>query len=298
MSVITVKRKWVPYLLIFPIFLFICVVIVYPFGKTIFNSFHFYKLNQPWKGTPFVGLEQYLLLLKDPRFYNSLIVTIGYLFLSLAGMLFVGLTTALLANYDFKLRWFFRATILLPWAVAPVVAAQAWKFMYNPRFGIINTILSKLGFISGNIYWLNNRFIALFSMSLTTIWKFTPLFTLIVLGGLQSLPNNLYKAAKIDGANAVQMFWYITLPLLRPFIYIGLLFNSLRIMNIIDIPYILTRGGPGNATEVTSLYTYRLFFKFLDFGKGSAMAVLIAFFTGLLIIFYVKKLVNYMVEGV
>ncbi len=292
------KRKWTPYLLILPIFIFICVVIVYPFGRTIINSLHFQKLNQPWKGTPFVGLEQYLILLKDPRFFNSLIVTVIYLGLSLGGMLIIGLIMAMLANYEFKYRWLYRAAILLPWAVAPVVAAQSWKFMYNPRFGIINTALRELGLISGDIYWLNNEIMAMLSMSITTIWKFTPFFALIVLGGLQSLPDNLYKAAKIDGANAIQRFWYITFPLLKPFIYIGLLFNSLRIMNIIDIPYILTRGGPGNATEVTSLYTYRLFFKFLDFGKGSAIAVLIALFTGLLIVFYVKKLVNYMVEGV
>lgn len=292
------KRKWAPYILILPIFLFICVVIVYPFGRTVFDSFHYYKLNKPWKGTPFVGLEQYLDLLQDPRFFNSLFVTLIYLALSLGGMFIIGLVMAMLANYKFKFRWLFRAAILLPWAVAPVVAAQAWRFMYNPRFGIINTILRKLGLISENVFWLNNSVMAMISMSLTTIWKFTPFFALIVLGGLQSLPNNLYKAAKIDGANALQRFWYITFPLLRPFVYIGLLFNSLRIMNIIDIPYILTRGGPGNATEVTSLYTYRLFFKFLDFGKGSAMAVLIALFTGLLIVFYVKKLLNYMVEGV
>lgn len=292
------KKEWIPYFLIVPIFLFICSVIVYPFGKTVLNSFHFYKLNQPWKGNPFVGLEQYFNLLTDPRFYNSIAVTVLYLLLSLVGMFIIGLITALLANYSFKFRGLFRATILLPWAVAPVVAAQAWKFMYNPRFGIINTILSQLGLISGDIHWLSNKYIAIFSMSLTTIWKFTPLFTLIVLGGLQSLPDNLYQAAEIDGASLWQKFWYITFPLLKPFIYIGLLFNTLRIMNIIDIPYILTMGGPGNATEVTSLYTYRLFFKYLDFGKGSAMAVLIAVFTGLLMVFYVKKLVNYMVEGV
>lgn len=292
------KKKWTPYFLILPIFLFICVVIVYPFGRTVINSFQFHKLNQPWKGIPFVGVKQYLNLLQDPRFLNSLLVTLIYLAISLTGMLIVGLAMAMLANYEFKFRWLFRAAILLPWAVAPVVAAQSWKFMYNPRFGIINTILRNLGLITENIYWINDNVMAMISMSITTIWKFTPFFALIVLGGLQSLPDSMYKAAKIDGANAVQRFWYITFPLLKPFIYIGLLFNSLRIMNIIDIPYILTRGGPGNATEVTSLYTYRLFFKFLDFGKGSAMAVLIALFTGLLIVFYVQKLVNYMVEGV
>lgn len=287
------RKAYIPYLFLLPAFGIILTIIVFPLAETVRYSFYFMKLNAPWAGTPFVGLKNYLSLGRDPRFFNCLRVTFFYVVGSEIGILFLGLITALAANKAFKGRWLFRASILVPWAISAVVAAQAWKLMYNPDYGIINELLLKIDLISERYVWLGSGLTALVASVITNIWKTVPFMVLVLLGGLQSLPTEIYESARIDGANSWQCFFNITLPLLMPYVYIGLLFTTLMTNNVIDIIYILTQGGPGNSTEIMTIYNYRVLFRFMDFGYGSALAVILALITGILIALYVRGVTRY-----
>ncbi|MFD2706544.1 carbohydrate ABC transporter permease [Salibacterium lacus] len=282
------RYKYLPYVLLVPMFVMIIVIVFIPLLTTLTYSFQSYQLSDPNADSGFVGLENYISLFQSERFRSSIVTSLIYILGSVAGMLFLALITSQLANQSFKGRSLFRASILLPWAVAPVVAAQAWKFMYDADFGIINQVLSGIGLIERNIPWLVSDNLAMLSVVTTNIWKTTPLLTLIVISGLQTISKDLYESADMDGSSAWQKYFHITLPLIKPFIMLGLIFTTLQTINVIDIVYVMTGGGPGEATEIFTLYNYKVFFQYLDFGLGGAMAVIGVIVVGILIGFYVR----------
>lgn len=281
------RNKYFPYLLLSPLFLMIVAIVFIPLIITVSYSFQSYQLTN-LSERAFIGLENYITLFQSDRFISSLKVSIIYIIGSLIGMILLALLTAQIANVAFKARAIFRAFILIPWAVAPVVAAQSWKFMLQADYGIINHILGKIGIIETAILWLTTDNLALFSIILTNVWKTTPLLTLIIVGGLQTISNELYESAELDGASSFQKYRHITLPLIKPFIFTGLIFTTLQTINTIDIVYTMTGGGPGEATEIFTLYNYRTFFQSLDFGLGGAMSVIGVLLIGILISFYVR----------
>ncbi|MGY4690733.1 carbohydrate ABC transporter permease [Salibacterium sp. K-3] len=282
------RYKYLPYILLIPMFVMIIVIVFIPLLTTVMYSFQSYQLSDPNADSGFAGLENYMSLFQSERFRSSVLTSLIYILGSVAGMLLLALITSQLANQSFKGRSLFRASILLPWAVAPVVAAQAWKFMYDADFGIINQVLSALGLIERNIPWLVSDNFAMLSVVTTNIWKTTPLLTLIVISGLQTISKDLYESADMDGSSAWQKYVHITLPLIKPFIMLGLIFTTLQTINVIDIVYVMTGGGPGEATEIFTLYNYKVFFQYLDFGLGGAMAVVGVVVVGILIGFYVR----------
>lgn len=282
------RNKYLPYLLLFPVFTMIIVIVFIPLVNTVVYSFQSLKLADPNGEFGFVGLENYIALFKSKRFIGSIITSLIYIIGSIIGMLILALITAQIANQAFKGRSFFRASILIPWAVAPVVAAQAWKFMFQTDYGIINYLLNSIGIIEKNIPWLVSGDYAMFSVVLTNVWKTTPLLTLIVISGLQTISQDLYESSEIDGASPLQKYFHITLPLVKPFIFVGLIFTTLQTINVIDIVYVMTGGGPGEATEILTLYNYKVFFQYLDFGLGGAMAVVGVIVISILIAFYAR----------
>ncbi|WP_130858855.1 carbohydrate ABC transporter permease [Gracilibacillus phocaeensis] len=284
------RYRALPYMLLLPVFTMIILIVFIPLVTTIIYSFQSYRLTDPDAQSTFVGLDNYWTILQDGRFISSLVTGFIYIAGSVIGMLILGLLTAQLANQAFKGRSLFRASILLPWAVAPVVAAQAWKFMFETDFGIVNYILEKMGLIERSIPWLVSTDHAMFSVILTNIWKTTPLLTLIIVSGLQTISRELYESADIDGAGALKKYYYITFPLIRPFVAMGLIFTTLQTINVIDIVYVMTGGGPGEATEIFTLYNYKVFFQYLDFGLGGAMAVLGVVLVGILIFLYARSM--------
>lgn len=284
------NKKYLPYLLLVPVFSMIIVVVLIPLLTTIIYSFQSYSLTNQEDQTTFIGLQNYITLFQSSRFISSLITSFIYIAGSVAGMLILGLITAQLANQAFRGRSIFRATILLPWAVAPVVAAQAWKFMFETDFGIINHLLTSIGLIERNIPWLVSSDYAMLGVITTNVWKTTPLLTLIIVSGLQTIPKDLYESADIDGANSIRKYFYITLPLIKPFIIMGLIFTTLQTINVIDIIYVMTGGGPGEATEIFTLYNYKVFFQYLDFGLGGAMAVTGVTLISVLIFIYSRNM--------
>lgn len=284
------RKKYFPYLLLVPVFTMIIVVVFIPLLTTIIYSFQSYRLTNTEEKAKFIGLDNYITLFQDDRFIASLVTSLIYIGGSVLGMLILALITAQIANQAFKGRSIFRATILLPWAVAPVVAAQAWKFMFETDFGIINYILTSLGLIKLNIPWLVSSEYAVYSVILTNVWKTTPLLTLIIVSGLQTISKDLYESADMDGASPFGKYYYITLPLIKPFILMGLIFTTLQTINVIDIIYVMTGGGPGETTEIFTLYNYKVFFQYLDFGLGGAMAVIGVTVIGILIFLYGRNM--------
>ncbi len=284
------KYRFLPYLLLLPVFTMIVVIVFIPLITTIVYSFQSYQLTNPDAQATFIGLDNYIQLLQDDRFISSLITSLIYILGSVLGMLIVGLLTAQIANQAFKGRSLFRASILLPWAVAPVVAAQSWKFMFETDFGVINYVLESIGIIERNIPWLVSTDHAMLSVIITNVWKTTPLLTLIIVSGLQTVSKELYESSDIDGAGPIKKYYYITLPLIRPFIAMGLIFTTLQTINVIDIVYVMTGGGPGEATEIFTLYNYKVFFQYLDFGLGGAMAVIGVMMVSVLIYFYTRSM--------
>jgi multiple sugar transport system permease protein len=180
---------------------------------------------------------------------------------------------ALVLTKSFAGRGLLRAVVLIPWALTSVVSAKMWGWIFDTRFGVLNDLLIRLGIIDQPLVWMARADLALPSMIVADIWKATPFMALLLLAGLQLIPADLYEAAASDGASGWQSFWAITLPLLKPAILVALLFSTIDALKLYDLPRVLTNGGPGQATETVSIYTYNTLFNNLNFGYGSALAV-------------------------
>jgi multiple sugar transport system permease protein len=232
----------------------------------------------------FVGLENYLFLLSDDRFWNALKNTAYFTAVSVSLELILGLSIALLLQRSFRLKGFVRALVLIPWAIPTVVSAKMWEWIYNTDFGILNYI------VGSKINWLGNPFLALNAAVFMDVWKTTPFVAILLMAGLQVIPQDLYQAAKVDGAGRWNTFKTITLPLLKPVILVVLLFRTLDAFRIFDAIYVLTGGGPANTTETLSIYAYKVLFQTLQFGYGSTLSVVVFLCIGSMSVFYIKLL--------
>ena len=269
------------YIFILPLLLFILGLIFLPVVGTFWTSLFRDVAFLPKR---FLGFSNYSRLLKDPNFWQSARFTLLFALVSVALEVILGTTFALLLNEKLPLRGWLRASVLIPWAIPIAISARIWELVYNYNYGLANFLLLKLGFCSGPINWLGSGTGAFLSLLLADIWKTTPFVTIILLAGLQAIPEELYQQAKVDGTNFYQRFMKITLPLLRPVLLVAILFRTIDALRIFDLIYVLTHGGPGGATTSLSLYGYK-FFLSSDFGYGSVVSVacfLIAFSLSLL----------------
>ncbi|HEX9811016.1 MAG TPA: sugar ABC transporter permease [Burkholderiales bacterium] len=214
----------------------------------------------------FVGFDNFARLIGDGRFWNALANTVYFTALSVAGELMLGLVIALLLAHAFRGYGTMRAITLLPWAIPTVVAARMWEWMYNGDFGVINYLLGT------DVNWLGSPVWAIHAAIAMDIWKSTPFVALLLLAGRLAIATDLYQAARLDGAGPWALFRYVTLPLLRPLIFIVLIFRTIDAFRVFDAIYVLTGGGPANTTETVSIYAYKVLFQGLEFGYGSALA--------------------------
>lgn len=277
-------------LLIAPAMLTIALIAFLPLIRAFWLSL--FKINLRFANSPrpFVGAGNYADILGDDRFHNALRVTGTVALTSLAAELVLGILIALVINREFKGRGLVRAAILVPWALTTVVAAKMWQLIYQADYGVFNRILNDLRVISGYRPWIADPAVALWAMIGADIWKTTPFMALLLLAGLQLINHDVYESAGIDGANAWQSFWRITLPLLRPTILVALLFRLIDVARMFDLPFVLTNGGPGFQTETLTLYTYRTLFQNLQFGFGSALAFATFLLVLLFSLFFIKVL--------
>lgn len=259
------------YWLIAPAALLLAAVALIPIAAAFFLSLQ--QRLPIFQIVRFVGLENYRFLAIDPRFWNSLGNTLYFTFLAVALELALGLAVALLLDRAFPGRGSMRAIVLLPWAIPTVVSSRMWEWLYNVEFGLLNFLLTESGLTSGPINWLGDPFWAIHAAILIDVWKSTPFAAILLTAGLQTIPRELYLAARVDGAGAWGIFRHIILPSLRPIILVVLLFRTLDAFRVFDAIYVLTAGGPGNTTETLSIYIYKVLFQTLQFGYGTTLAV-------------------------
>jgi len=260
------RGEWLSrYALLAPTVFYVAAIALLPILFTLWLSFRrqlpIFHISQ------FVGLENYAFLLEDARFWNALGNTAYFVAVSVTLELVLGLGFALLLNQNFRGRALARALVLVPWAVPNVVAARFWEWIFNADFGVLNYLLGV------RVNWLGDTFWALHAAILADVWKMTPFAVLLLLAGLQVIPEELYRAARIDGAGRWQLFRHVTLPLLQPVILLVLLFRTMDAARVFDLIFVLTGGGPANETETLVVYTYKLLYRTLQFGYGSALAV-------------------------
>lgn len=234
-------------------------------------SFRDWMLTNPKK--TWVGWQHYVEVLTDPTFlYIVLPNTFGFMAASVSVSLVFGLSLALLLNRSYRGQKIVQTVLLLPLMIAPVIAAIMVRWIFNDQFGIVNVVLEALGFEGQP--WLAQRWSAFAIILLTDIWLWTPWFTLLLLAGLQSLPKDPFEAAAIDGTSRWRVFRYLTIPMLRPVIVVCIVIRSIDAFRTFDIVWTLTGGGPARQTELFSLYAYEHAFVFLNFGRGSAAALI------------------------
>ena len=262
-----------------PTIIFVLAMVLFPILYTFVLSFHSWRMsaNIPWK---FVGFENYSNLFASDRFPNAIGRTFLFTAIAMVFEIFLGIAIALFLNRRFFGKNFVKTSFLIPMVATPVAIGMVWKLMYDPNIGILNYALRALGLSTVN--WLGDSSIALYSLIIVDIWEYTPMVMLIVLAGITSIPMEPFESAMVDGANAWQVTWKITLPLLRPTIFTTILLRLIDALKTFDSIYSMTLGGPGYATETMNILSFRQAFEFLQFGQASAM--LMFFFAVVMII--------------
>src|SRR5262245_22544169 len=279
----------VAYLMNGPALLIILALTIYPIVNSFWISLHNYSLRQQDVFT-FVGLGNYAALLQKPEFWGALRVTFTLTFFVTFVVLVLSIGMALVLNEPFRGRGFVRALVLLPWAMPGVVNALMWRWIYNGRIGVLNGALYSMGVIDDYQSWLIDERFVYASLIFADVWNVFPFSTLIMLAALQAIPSELYDAARVDRAAIWNRFRHVTLPWLVHPILIVLILQTLGGLRTFDLIYLLTAGGPGNATTTIGFLAYRTAFLSYDFGLGNAYSYVIAFLTLALAILYMRLL--------
>lgn len=280
------KRPYMPY--IAPAMTVMIILVAIPFIAVLLLSFTNYELAMPMSTFKWIGLKNYnrLLFGANKLLYYSLGISVAIMALATITQMILGYFCASLLNKDIKGRAIAIACLLVPIAMTPSIASQIWKLMLNYDFGVINYFLEKI--FGTKVVWLDKDH-AFLSVLLVNIWSMTPYVTLTLYAGLRSLPMEPYESAMIDGANARQLLMYITLPLLKPLILLTMLFRSIDMLKMFDIPYVLTQGGPGSITEFIGLHIYRTGFgSKTQVGRASAISVILIILVGLICLLMIK----------
>ncbi len=266
------SEKALAIVLLAPAFALLALVVAYPIGKLIWNSFFDLRLSGGIDAVKFVGWLNYVDALKDKDFLNAAGNTLLITFITVPGALLVGLGLAMLANLPFKRRWPVRLALLLPWALPLSFVGLIFAWFFHTEYGVVNDVLRRFG-AAETTMWLLSPSYAFAAICAAIVWKTSSFMALILLAGLQMIPRSLYEAAEVDGASRWQQFCQVTLPMLMPSIVVALIFRTITALQTFDIPYTMTKGGPGNATETLAMLIHKTTIEYLDMGYGSAQAV-------------------------
>ncbi len=277
------------YLLIAPAVLAVIAIGIVPVIITFSYSFEYYQLTDP-KNRHFVGLQNYIEILGNSSFWMVLKNTAIFAVISMALELLLGFTGALLMNGAGKAaRGAVRTIVLIPWAVPGIIIAYMFQFLFNNQLGPVNVILSHLGG-SADFSWLTKPWSAMFVVVAADAWKQFPYIALMLLAGLQTIPQELYESAAIDGAGKIKSFFHITLPNLKGILLIVLLFRTMGAIRIFDIIFGITGGGPASSTSTLLYQAYKYLFTDMNYGKGSAMSTIITLIILAISILYIRVL--------
>jgi multiple sugar transport system permease protein len=246
----------------------VLLVILFPWVFTIFMSLHDWKVTGD---IPFVGLANYAKMLRDGRFLWAIIRTIWFTAGTTIAPMVLGVWAAVCFASEFKLRGLARTLFVLPMMATPVAIALVWTMMFHPQLGVLNYLLTSVGLPPSS--WVYSSSTVIPTLIMVETWQWTPLVMLIVLGGIAALPTEPYESAQIDGATTWQMFRYITLPLIMPFLFIAAMIRCIDAVKSFDIIFAITQGGPGTASETINIYLYSVAFVYYDLGYASAIAL-------------------------
>ena len=266
------------YGLVAPVVIVLAAITAYPLFYNVWNSFHHdYKLDPASVGT-FAGLSNYQKIFQSspllpPPFLPTLVRTLGFTVVAVAIELVIGLALALVMDKPFRGRGLVRVAIFVPWAVPTVVSAELWKTFFDPQQGFVNYMLTSLHLPLGHTSWLSEQWTAWAAILAADAWRNTPFIAIVLLAGLQVIPRDIYEASRVDGASALQTFWRLTIPLLKPALMVALIFRTLQSFLIFDVVYIMTGGGPADTTSVLSYLDFRAFLVESDYGYGGAVSV-------------------------
>ena len=281
-------------MLLTPAFLLLALIVVYPIGKLIFNSFFDLRLSGGGGGLKFVGWENYAMVLDDKAFWNATKNTVLITLITVPGALVVGLGLALLANLPFRRQWPVRLALLLPWALPLSFVGLIFAWFFHTEYGVVNDLVRRLGLQVGPdaTMWLLRPNWAFAAICVAIVWKTSSFMGLILLAGLQMIPRSLYEAAEVDGASRLQQFWQITVPMLMPSIIVALIFRTITALQTFDIPYTMTKGGPGDATETLAMLIHKTTIEYLDVGYGSTLAVFMFILSLCVTAVYLRRIGN------
>lgn len=276
-------------LLTIPMITIMGIVIGWPLIQTIIFSF----TNADLLGiTPreFVGFSNFINAFKNSGFLSSLKISGTFALVVVSAEVILGTAVALLLNEPLKGVKVARVLLILPWAVPTIVNAIMWRLIYNPEYGALNSLLYQIGIIKEYVSWLSRADIALWAIMIADIWKNFSLVAMIILASLQNLPESQIEAAKIDGTNSWQRFYYITFPFILPSLQVAMVLRIIEAVKVFDIIYVMTKGGPANKTRSASIFIYQEAFTNSRIGSGSALAIILVAFILLLILIYIRIL--------
>lgn len=289
------REKTFAIVLIVPTFLFVVIFAFYPILYSFYLSFHRIILGLPHLGQKFIGFQNYTDLFHDRIALHSIVNTLLFVFFSTFFEIVFGLVIALVIHRHFRGRGLVRAAVLVPWAIPTVVASQMWRFIFNDKYGLINFMFFGSNEASYQA-WLANPFSAFMAIIVADVWKTSSFAALLILAGLQMIPDELYEAAEIDGANEWQQFWRITFPLVKPALLIALLFRTMDAFRVFDLVFVMTQGGPADSTNVLQFYGYKKIFAEGMMGYGSTVSVLVFLITFIIASLYIKMLGSRLIQ--
>lgn len=267
------EREWrTGWAFALPGFSALAIVMGFPLVYALVMSISSQTLLHP-QLLPLKGFDNFLTVMSDPGFWGATWLTVIYSVVTVAGEFILGLGIALMLNRTVKMKPVYFALLTIPMAMSPVSVALIWRMLLQPNLGIVNHVIESLG--GAPVDWLGNASLALWTMAGIDIWQQVSFVVLILAAGLASLPKDPYEAAEVDGASAWQQFWNITLPMLRPVAMITVVIQLINEFRTYDLPYVLTRGGPGTSTEVLSFFAYRRAFLGLSLNEGAAASFML-----------------------
>jgi multiple sugar transport system permease protein len=267
------RRNAMAYGLILPSLVFLLAIVFYPLAKGIGEGFQYHSRVQPWL-TRFNGFDNYVRAFQDHEVWlalkTSFVMVIGIVGLSYL----LGLVSGLLLNHKFRLRGVYRALILVPWVVPPVVSFISWQWLLNDQSGLINVVLMKLHLIDSPVLWLSDPKLAMTSIIVVGVWSRFPFMMITVLAALSAIPDELHESAALDGATRWQTFRYVTFPLILPVTVVATLLQAIWTFNDFGLPFVLTGGGPANSTTPLILLSYKEAFQRFNIGYGTSLAII------------------------
>jgi multiple sugar transport system permease protein/N,N'-diacetylchitobiose transport system permease protein len=287
------RRGWPEWLIaaafITPAAITILLVVLVPLVRAAWMSLFDISLVRPGQ-EPFVGLGNYTDQLTNPDFWASVFRALYFTLVSTMLELTLGLALALLMDQPLRGRWILRTLIILPWALPTVVNALMWRWIDNAEYGALNALLTQLHLISDYQVWLSDPDRAMWMVIIADVWKMTPLVAILLLAGLQSVDRELLEAAQVDGASAFQAFFRVLMPLIAPVVLVVLVLRTMEAFKVFDLIWIMTGGGPANATQTVAIYAYQTAYQGFDFGSGAALGYLIAMIIMFMAAIYLRLL--------